>query len=220
AFASASLFEQVTGATAWHINADEPDVLDYDTSFKSAEQAALYSPDPYRSSDHDPVIVGLDLTLPVPPVSCEVRPSAGSLWPANGKLVPLFLDVDGGVAVTIDAIHQDEPVAGGGSGNTSPDAVIHADGTFELRAERDGGGNGRVYHVAFTLSDGFSSCSSVVTVGVNRSEEHTSELQSREKLVCRLLLVKKNTTTTLHTIIAAAEPHHSTTHHSAAIGPI
>src|SRR5690606_4089432 len=166
AFASASLLEQVTGATAWHINADEPDVLDYDTSFKSAEQAALYSPDPYRSSDHDPVIVGLDLTRPVPPVSCEVRPSTGSLWPANGRLVPLYLDVESGVAVTIDAVHQDEPVLGGGSGNTAPDAVINADGTFELRAERDGGGNGRVYHVAFTLSDGFSSCSSVVTVGV------------------------------------------------------
>src|SRR5690606_41198381 len=28
-----------------------------------------------------------------------------------------------------------------------------------------------------------------------RSEEHTSELQSREKLVCRLLLEKKNNTT-------------------------
>src|SRR3954463_16719238 len=27
-----------------------------------------------------------------------------------------------------------------------------------------------------------------------RSEEHTSELQSHDKLVCRLLLVKKNTT--------------------------
>src|SRR5690606_41354880 len=29
---------------------------------------------------------------------------------------------------------------------------------------------------------------------VGRSEEHTSELQSRENLVCRLLLEKKNTT--------------------------
>src|SRR5690606_39831975 len=28
---------------------------------------------------------------------------------------------------------------------------------------------------------------------MSRSEEHTSELQSREKLVCRLLLEKKNT---------------------------
>src|SRR3712207_7971933 len=31
---------------------------------------------------------------------------------------------------------------------------------------------------------------------VRRSEEHTSELQSRQYLVCRLLLEKKNTTTT------------------------
>lgn len=61
AFASASLLPQVTGATAWHINADEPDLIDYDTSFKSNAQDALYAPDPFRSSDHDPVIVGLDL---------------------------------------------------------------------------------------------------------------------------------------------------------------
>src|SRR3712207_7297721 len=31
---------------------------------------------------------------------------------------------------------------------------------------------------------------------VDRSEEHTSELQSRQYLVCRLLLEKKNTNTT------------------------
>src|SRR5690606_41645193 len=34
---------------------------------------------------------------------------------------------------------------------------------------------------------------SVQTGTVERSEEHTSELQSRENLVCRLLLEKKNT---------------------------
>lgn len=61
AIASPSLAPQVTGATAWHINADEPDLLDYDMSFKKATQAALYAPDPYRSSDHDPVVVGLEL---------------------------------------------------------------------------------------------------------------------------------------------------------------
>src|SRR5690606_21746502 len=32
----------------------------------------------------------------------------------------------------------------------------------------------------------------MVTLLAGRSEEHTSELQSREKLVCRLLLEKKN----------------------------
>lgn len=60
--ASASLSGQVAGAGEWHINADEPDVLDYDTSFKPAEQDALYAPDAYRASDHDPSLAGLDLT--------------------------------------------------------------------------------------------------------------------------------------------------------------
>ena len=59
ALASPSLLEKVTGATAWHINADEPDLIDYDTSFKQPAQDAIYAPDPYRSSDHDPVVVGL-----------------------------------------------------------------------------------------------------------------------------------------------------------------
>jgi predicted extracellular nuclease len=54
---------QVTGVTTWHINADEPNVLDYNTDFKSPGQVeSLYAPTPYRSSDHDPVLVGLDLT--------------------------------------------------------------------------------------------------------------------------------------------------------------
>jgi hypothetical protein len=35
--------------------------LDYDTTFKPDEQDALYEPNAYRSSDHDPVVVGLNL---------------------------------------------------------------------------------------------------------------------------------------------------------------
>jgi uncharacterized protein len=65
ALASASLATQVSGVTEWHINSDEPIVLDYSTRFKSAGQiASLYAPDPYRSSDHDPVVVGLNLRRP------------------------------------------------------------------------------------------------------------------------------------------------------------
>ena len=68
ALAGAALTPQVTGATEWHINADEPDVLDYDTSFKPPEQEALFEPNAYRTADHDPVVVGLDLTVPDPQV--------------------------------------------------------------------------------------------------------------------------------------------------------
>src|SRR5258707_8681196 len=36
-----------------------------------------------------------------------------------------------------------------------------------------------------------SDCGLPAVLGMDRSEEHTSELQSRQYLVCRLLLVKK-----------------------------
>ncbi len=63
ALASPSLAAQVTGVTEWNINADEPNVLDYSTQFKNAnQQVILYAPDQFRSSDHDPIMVGLQLT--------------------------------------------------------------------------------------------------------------------------------------------------------------
>lgn len=54
ALATASLSPQVGGAAVWHINADEPVLLDYKSD-------AGGPPTPYRSSDHDPVVVGLTL---------------------------------------------------------------------------------------------------------------------------------------------------------------
>src|SRR3990170_9056051 len=48
-------------------------------------------------------------------------------------------------------------------------------------------------------SDDYAKRSVQRVVGAFRSEEHTSELQSPDHLVCRLLLEKKNKTTT-HTI--------------------
>ncbi|GLZ39725.1 hypothetical protein Acsp05_33490 [Actinokineospora sp. NBRC 105648] len=60
ALASSSLVPQVTGAGEAHHNSDEPSVLDYNTEFKTpAQVASLYAPDRFRTSDHDPVLVGL-----------------------------------------------------------------------------------------------------------------------------------------------------------------
>jgi predicted extracellular nuclease len=61
ALANEALLEQVTGVTVWHINADEPKLIDYRTGFKKSAQQVIYAPDAYRSSDHDPVLIGLDL---------------------------------------------------------------------------------------------------------------------------------------------------------------
>ena len=78
ALASASMVGQVTGAADWHINSDEADVLDYDTSFKPDEQDALYQPNAYRSSDHDPVVVGLNLVASSGKVTGGGRFAGGS----------------------------------------------------------------------------------------------------------------------------------------------
>ncbi|MFC4062401.1 ExeM/NucH family extracellular endonuclease, partial [Planomonospora corallina] len=58
ALAGGQLLKRVTGATIWHINADEPRMLDYNQEFNPP---GLYAPDAFRSSDHDPVVVGLNL---------------------------------------------------------------------------------------------------------------------------------------------------------------
>ncbi|WP_269584151.1 ExeM/NucH family extracellular endonuclease [Roseibium sp. Sym1] len=58
ALASESLANQVTDLTEWHINADEPDLLNYDQDFNDP---GFYNEDPFAASDHDPVILGLNL---------------------------------------------------------------------------------------------------------------------------------------------------------------
>lgn len=71
ALVTSSLLNQVAGATKWNVNAFEPLALDYNDDFRDATESAvnpplndptLYQPDAYRSSDHDPVLVGLELT--------------------------------------------------------------------------------------------------------------------------------------------------------------
>ncbi|MET3134898.1 putative extracellular nuclease [Oxalobacteraceae bacterium GrIS 1.11] len=76
ALASASLNSQVAGATEWHINADEPSVIDYNTDGKPQD---LYQPLPYRASDHDPVVISLDLRPAFEDVTGSMGAVAGGL---------------------------------------------------------------------------------------------------------------------------------------------
>jgi predicted extracellular nuclease len=70
ALASPTLVSQVIGTAPWHINADEPASFDYNDSIADAGEAPfevrpsalpLFAPDRFRTSDHDPVLIGLDL---------------------------------------------------------------------------------------------------------------------------------------------------------------
>lgn len=65
ALTSLTMSSQVAGTEHWHINADEPSIIDYNTEFKQPACATCapdyYTPTAYRSSDHDPVVIGLSL---------------------------------------------------------------------------------------------------------------------------------------------------------------
>ena len=68
ALATETMAARVTGAAVWHINADEVPAIDYQESvgvsfnrrFRTPEIAeAYYDPSAFRSSDHDPVVIGI-----------------------------------------------------------------------------------------------------------------------------------------------------------------
>lgn len=85
ALASASLTSQVTGVTHWGINGDEPISLDYNEEFKSPGQvSSLYNADPFRSSDHSPVLVGI-----YPYDFTDLPGSYGTAWHTEGGALRL-----------------------------------------------------------------------------------------------------------------------------------
>jgi hypothetical protein len=88
---------------------------------------------------------------------------AVELWPSNHRYETLSLadcvrdlcelDLDVNAVGTILSIYSDEPEDAASDGNTVQDIVILSNSTFMVRAERQGGGNGRVYGVTFEISD-------------------------------------------------------------------
>ncbi|MCH8807585.1 MAG: DUF5011 domain-containing protein, partial [Planctomycetes bacterium] len=90
------------------------------------------------------------------------------LWPPNHEYRTLNLSdcvesvfdlCEGSLAVnelgTILSIYSDEPedAPGGGDGHTLNDIVLVSNSSLMVRAERQGGGNGRVYGITFQVVD-------------------------------------------------------------------
>jgi hypothetical protein len=92
-----------------------------------------------------------------PEVSCRV--SHSSLWPPNSSLVNVGLhitatdDNDPAPIVKVSVFSDESDVDSANGGVASPDAIAWAAGTLQLRAERRGNGDGRVYLILVTATD-------------------------------------------------------------------
>jgi hypothetical protein len=119
------------------------------------------------SSQTQKVIVK-DVTAPT---FVTLAASPNVLWSPNHKMVAVSLsavvsDACDAVPVThIIAVASNEPINGNGDGNTAPDWEVTGRLTLNLRAERAGGGNGRIYTITVESRDA-SGNASVQTVNV------------------------------------------------------
>jgi hypothetical protein len=95
-----------------------------------------------------------------PPVIAGAHPVPNTLWPPNHKMRDVAVDYtvtdncDPAPLISCGlAVSSNEPVDGPGDGNTSPDWVVLSSHQVQLRAERAGGGNGRLYTIGITCED-------------------------------------------------------------------
>jgi hypothetical protein len=120
-----------------------------------------------------------------PPVCTAAVASPSNVWPPNHRMANITVqgvtDPEGStVNITVTAITQDESVTDSESGNTSPDGAGIGSGTAQVRAERSGNGDGRIYKISFSADDGEGGvCDGSVTVCVPLDQETLSCVDSR-----------------------------------------
>jgi N-acetylneuraminic acid mutarotase len=135
--------------------------------------------DGFAPSAPDTVTIHV-LDLNAPPLCSAAVASQPLLWPPNHNLVPIqILGVsdpeDGQITIQVTHVTQDEPTTGLGEGDTGPDAVLQGS-TVLIRAERSGLGDGRVYTIHFTATDGQgATCHGTVQVRVPHSRGRSGE---------------------------------------------
>jgi hypothetical protein len=77
----------------------------------------------------------------------------------------------------IVSVSSNEPVNGLGDGDTAPDWLITGDLTVNLRAERSGKGNGRIYTVTFECTDASgNSATGTTTVAVPHDQGNSKKV--------------------------------------------
>jgi hypothetical protein len=115
-----------------------------------------------------------------PPDCSGATATPDSVWPPNHGLVAIAIGGltdpdDDSLSILVTGITSDEAVDAAGSGNTAPDATGAGTSTPNVRAERSGGKDGRVYAIRFQADDGKGgSCSGSVSVSVPHDQGGTA----------------------------------------------
>jgi hypothetical protein len=117
-----------------------------------------------------------------PPVLEVISILPPTLWPPNHKMVDIAVEVsavdacEGEVSSWIDKVTSNESVNGRGDGNTEPDWEITGPLEVSLRAERQGGGEGRVYTLVIKAMDSAgNTAEKTVEVPVPHDSGHRSD---------------------------------------------
>jgi hypothetical protein len=82
ALADQKLLEKVVSVDAWHINSLEDSLMDYQTEANGQPYQSIdtyAAPDAYRSSDHDPIVIGLEVKKREDDTPVEVGRIIGSI---------------------------------------------------------------------------------------------------------------------------------------------
>lgn len=155
------------GGTTWlpgaYVRAEDPTKLTLDTSELNMQgdlRVRVIGTDGPRSA----MAVAAEGTASP---DCTGATASPSVVKAKGHgMVPITVRGLGQAQATITSIRQDEPVNAADDGNTAPDADGVGGSVVEIRAERSGTGDGRVYHLGFEARVGESTCTGSVTVQV------------------------------------------------------
>src|SRR5262249_32902698 len=98
-----------------------------------------------------------------PPTITGVSVNPSQLWPPNHKMADITVDYsvsdNCGAVNTSLSVTSNEALNGTGDGNTAIDWVVVDAHHVRLRAERDGGGTGRIYTITISATDSAGSTS-------------------------------------------------------------
>jgi hypothetical protein len=161
------LLSQVVGTAEWHVNADEIPLFDYNDDVRDAFGGAfveaafeeesdtlpLYEPNAFRTSDHDPVVVGLNL-VNYPPELGDITVTP-NLVAINNQVTASVPFADPDILDTHTATWDWD------DGSTAAGTVTEASGAGTITGDHSYTTPG-VYTISVTVDDGYGNTDTAV----------------------------------------------------------